>query len=438
MFKLNKLKNKRLVSEFSWVVFGQVSSVILGMMLIRILTEHLNPTEYGELSLILTLGVLTCVIPSAYFLSGIERMYRMAVEKKEEYEYYSAIKKMAKSSGLLSLIILSLILIVLKVGFPKYWEWHEEILLAALFTIVSSYSTALTFIFNAARERSLVATYIFIDSLLKIILILMLAYFIVVNVYTVLLIYVIATVVTLIMRYHTFLKKMPKSFLIRRGTSTSTEWKNKMYQYSKPFVYFQLFTWMHTSSDRWALEMYSSTESAGLLVVLMQVGYMPATIFCGMLITYISPILFDIYGGGGMKNKIEVHNISIKISYLMLFVTIIVTVASYFLHGLVFDVLTNEKYHSVSYLMPWTVLSAGLFSIGQMLFTKLSSELRINELVKPKIITALAGVFFNVIGAYFFGIKGVVFALTAFSVFYFVWMLHLSKYDKSINSTHDF
>lgn len=435
---MSKFKNRRSVREFSWVVFGQASSIILSVMLIRILTEHLNPDEYGVLSLILTLGALTCVIPSAYFLSGIERMYSMAVEKKEEHEYYTAIMKMAKTSGLLSLIILSLIFIVLKVGFPEYWEWHQGILLASLFAIISSYSTALTFIFNAARERSLVAFYIFIESVLKIILIFMLVYISVVDVYSILSVYVIGAGITLIMRYHTFMKKISKSFLKRGSASAGVEWKNKMYQYSKPFVYFQLFTWMHTSSDRWALEMYSSTESAGLLVVLMQVGYMPATIFSGMIITYISPILFNMYGDGKMQNKIEAHNLSIMISYFILLITIIATVAAYFLHELVFEILTNEKYHAVSYLLPWVVLSAGLFSIGQMLFTKLNSELRIKEIVKPKIITALAGVFLNVIGAYFFGIKGVVFALTAFSIFYFVWMFYLSKYDKSINSTHDF
>jgi O-antigen/teichoic acid export membrane protein len=440
MFKPNILKNKRLVSEALWVAFGQVSSMLLGVMLIRILTEHLNPEEYGELSLILTLGILTCVIPSAYFLSGIERMYSMAVEKKEEFEYYTAIKKMAIKSGLLSLIILSLIFVVLKVGFPKYWEWHEEVFLATLFTIVSSFSTALTSIFNAARERSLVAFYIFIDSILRISLVLMLAYFGVINIYTILLIYVIGVIITLIMRYLSFLKKTLKPSMARSisSTSFSTQWKNKMYQYSKPFVYFQLFTWMHTSSDRWALEMSSSTESAGLLVVLIQVGYTPAIIFSGMLITYISPILYDIYGDGKMKKKIEVHNLSIKISYFILLITIIATMAAYFLHGFVFEMLTNERYHSVSYLLPGVVLSAGLFSIGQMLFTKLNTELRINEIVKPKIITALAGVFLNMIGAYFWGIEGVVFALIAFSVFYFIWMMHLSKYDKSVNSTHDF
>ena len=419
------------------VVVGQVSSVVLGVMLVRILTEYLNPAEYGELSLILTLGVLVCVIPSAYFLAGIERMYSMAVEKKEEFGYYSAVKKMAKSSGLLSLIIVALFFIILKAQYPMYWEWREAIFLATLFTIVSGYSTALTSIFNAARERGSVAFYIFTDSILKIVLVLLFAYFNLVNIYTVLIIYLIVTVVTLIMRYLTFLKRISKPSLTRNAPSAP--WKDKMYQYSKPFVYFQLFTWMHTSSDKWALEVYSSTESTGLLVVLMQVGYMPAVIVSGMMITYISPILYSKSANVKIKkNKVEVHNLSIKISNYILLLTIILAVVAYFFHGLIFNIMTSDKYHSVSYLMPWVVVSGGLFSAGQMLSTKLSSELRVNELIKPKIITALIGVAFNVIGAYLFAIEGVVFSLTVFSILYFVWMLRLSTYDKSINRKHGF
>ena len=431
------MKNKRPVSEFFLVAFGQASSVVLGVAFIRILTEYLNPAEYGELSLILTLGVLACTIPSAYFLAGIERMYSMAVEKKEEYEYYAAIKKMAKSSGLLSLIILSLIFVVLKVQYPVYWEWREEILLATLFTIISSYSTALTSIFNAARKRGLVALYIFTDSILKIVLVLMLVYFNVVNIYTVLLIYVILTVITLIMRYRSFLKKISKSSLL--SDVPSAPWKDKMYQYSKPFVYFQLFTWAHTSSDKWALEAFSSTENTGLLVVLMQVGYAPTVIVSGIIITYITPILYDKLGDVTIeKNKLEAHNLSIKITSYILFTTIIFTMIAYFFHEPIFNIMTNDKYHSISYLMPWIVFSGGLFSAGQMLATKLSGELRVNELTKPKIITALIGIVFNVIGAYLFAVEGVVFALTVFSIFYFVWILHLSRYNKSSNSISSF
>jgi O-antigen/teichoic acid export membrane protein len=429
--------NNRLVGEFFWVAFGQISSMILGLMFIRMLTENLNPAEYGQLSLVLTLGVLVCVVPSAYFIAGIERMYSMAVEQKQEYEYYTAIKKMARKSGLLSLIILVIMLVILKTQYPLYWEWREAVFLATLFTIISGYSTALTSIFNAARERTLVAFYIFIDALLKIVVISILAYGNLVDVYVVLFMYVILSAVTMFMRYRTFLKKISKPLLGK--DISSSQWQQKMYKYSMPFVYFQLFAWMHTSSDKWALEMYSSTEETGLLVVLMQIGYAPTIIFSGMMITFISPILYQLSGSGKIKeNKIAAHNLSIKISTYILLVTVMATLIAYTFHDLMFEIMTNEQYHSVSYLMPWVVLSAGLFSIGQMLSTKLSSELRIKELVKPKIITALIGVVFNIIGAYFLGIEGVVMSLVMFSMFYAVWMFYLSSYSRSINSVHDF
>lgn len=434
---LKKYKDNGLAIELIWVVTGQLASIIFGFVFIRILTDNLSPAEYGQLSLIVTLGALVCVVPAAYFITSIERMYSLSVEQNEQYEYYAAIKQMAKKSGSLSLIILVAMLIIFKVLYPSYWEWRGAVFLAALFTIISGYSTALTSIFNAARERSLVAAYISVDALLKVLLTSILAYGNLVDIYTILFMYVALSTITLVMRYRTFLTKIAKPLI---GEDKNIhKWQQKMYRYSMPFVYFQLFTWLHASSDKWALETYSSAEQTGLLVVLTQIGYAPMVIFSGMTITFISPILYQLSGSGRSKDKkVKVHNLSIKISKYIFLVTIMATLIAYLGHELVFEVMVNNKYHSVSYLMPYVVFSAGLFSIGQMLFTKLSSELRISELLKPKILTALIGVLLNFTGAYLFGVDGVVISLLLFSIGFSLWMVYLSSYQRSIESVPEF
>ncbi|MCK5097862.1 MAG: hypothetical protein KAR45_07140, partial [Desulfobacteraceae bacterium] len=58
----------------------------------------------------------------------------------------------------------------------------------------------------------------------------------------------------------------------------------------------------------------------------------------------------------------------------------------------------------------------------------LQSQMKIREIMTAKIVTALIGVIFNFVGAYWYGIKGIVTAGVTFSVMYFLWMLLLSKY----------
>jgi len=73
------------------------------------------------------------------------------------------------------------------------------------------------------------------------------------------------------------------------------------------------------------------------------------------------------------------------------------------------------------------VLAGGVFSSGQILASKLLSEMRTSSLTMVKIITSLVGVFCNFLGAAFAGIIGVVVSLVMFSLIHFVWIAILSR-----------
>jgi hypothetical protein len=72
------------------------------------------------------------------------------------------------------------------------------------------------------------------------------------------------------------------------------------------------------------------------------------------------------------------------------------------------------------------VLAGGLFAVGQMLSLKLMSEIRAKSLIQVKIGTAMVGVGTNLLGAWLFGLAGVVVALVVFSTLYLVWMFYLA------------
>jgi hypothetical protein len=48
----------RLAKEGSWIVIGQISSVLGSLVLVRVLTERLDPAQYGQLALGLTVANL--------------------------------------------------------------------------------------------------------------------------------------------------------------------------------------------------------------------------------------------------------------------------------------------------------------------------------------------------------------------------------------------
>src|SRR5216117_2964606 len=84
-------------------------------------------------------------------------------------------------------------------------------------------------------------------------------------------------------------------------------------------------------------------------------------------------------------------------------------------------------YREVSPLLTVTVLSGGLFAAGQIAVLSLLSGVNSQRLIAPKIGTALLGVLLNFGGAFWLGLRGVVYAGFAVSLIYLVWILILVK-----------
>lgn len=99
--------------------------------------------------------------------------------------------------------------------------------------------------------------------------------------------------------------------------------------------------------------------------------------------------------------------------------TFLVTLAT---HDWIFRVLVARQYATVSYLLPWLILSGGIFAAGQVLSIDRMSALDSKGLIAPKVITAIMGGLLNILGAYLYGLQGVVAASLLFSVIYFGWL----------------
>jgi O-antigen/teichoic acid export membrane protein len=97
------------------------------------------------------------------------------------------------------------------------------------------------------------------------------------------------------------------------------------------------------------------------------------------------------------------------------------------LHEQIFQLFAARKFRGVSGLLPWIVLSGGIFAAAQLVGLNLMSRLQVNAMILCTISTAIAGIVMNFVGAYFFGLSGVVGAGLAFSILYFVWIYLLNR-----------
>lgn len=413
---------KRLAKEGGWIVIGQIAVVAASLVLVRVLTEYLDPTQYGQLALALTLGTLIGQVAFSGAMPGIMRYYAIAAEKGEASEYLQAARRMM---GYGTLVALGLSVLLLP-GLLLLGKGDMLVLagMTIVFTILGNFNTTQSMIQNAARQRVVVAFHGSLDAWLRVLFAAGLLTWLGNSAKVVIVAY-IASLLLVLISQAIFIRRLIPQQATR--AAKPSPWAAQIWQYSKPFVYFNVFTWIQASSDRWALDTFTSTHDVGLYAVLMQLGYTPIGIVTGLMATLIGPILFQHSGNTADPSRnASVHKRAWQITAIALLSTLLACLFSYLFHDWIFRILVAAQYHSVSHLLPWMILAGGLFAAGQMLSLKLMSDLNTQALVWPKIVTSLLGALFSFAGAYFAGLPGVVYAAVAFSVLQLVWLGWLS------------
>ncbi len=420
----NYLRFRRLAREGFWILSGQVAAVIGALVLVRVLTEYLEPEQYGELTLGLTIAVLVNQVVMGGLTAGISRFYSIAAEKNELPEYLNASQRLMGYAVLITgAFTLTSIACLLWMG---YSQWIVLVTAALMLSVFNGCSSVIGGIQNAARQRAVVALHGGVEPWLRILLAVGLMLWLGSSGTAVILGYALSSLIVTGSQL-LFLQKLirPEGAI----THMSRDWGQQIWTYSWPFSVWGIFTWLQQISDRWALQTYVSGHDVGLYAVVFQLGYVPIGLALGMVVTFLLPILYQRSGSTTDQNRnMDVHQIAWRITFAGLAITALAFVFTLLLHEGIFQLLVATKYHEVSYLLPWMVVAGGVFSSAQMLALKLMSEMKTAVMTSAKIVTAILAVGMNIYGASQFGFQGVVFSLVAFSCIYFFWMVWLAQF----------
>lgn len=415
-------RTHRLAKEGSWIILGQIATVLGALVLVRVLTEKLDPTQYGQLALGLTVAGLVNQVVMGGITSGIGRFYSIAAEKGDLSGYLRASRQlMLYASVAVVAIGFMLMAGLLWMG---YSHWMGLATAALLLSLLSGFNSSLSGIQNAARQRAIVAFHHGLEAWLKIIMALGVLLWLGKSSTSVVIGYVLSSLLVTGSQF-IFLQRLIPNKLV--PSKDGMRWIRQMWAYSWPFSTWGIFTWLQQSSDRWAMEVFGTIHEVGLYAVLFQLGYAPIGIVTGLGMTFLGPILYQRSGDATDHTRnTNVHQLAWRITFVSLLITLMGSLFAFGLHTWLFRLLVAEKFRGVSYLLPWVVLAGGLYATGQMLALKLMSEMRSGVMLWAKIITALLGVLFNIFGALLAGLQGIVGALLAFSSIYLVWIVLLA------------
>jgi O-antigen/teichoic acid export membrane protein len=411
--------------EARWVVAGQCAVVLGGLALVRVLTEYLTPSQYGELALALTLAGLVNQSVTGGLAAGIARYYAVAAEAGDVRGYLRDARRLM---GLATAVVGALLMLSAAwlIGSGRGSAIGLAVMVA-IFAVVSGLGSAVSGIQNAARQRALCALHSGGEAWLRIAVVVLLLQALGVSTVVVVLAYVLSMLVA----------TASQVFFVRRlgadaaGRVGECSWTGRIWAYSWPFSIFGLFTWLHQASDRWALQSFGSADQVGLYAVLFQLGYAPMGVAVGVAMNLLAPIFYQTAGQATDSDRnTQVHRMAWRSVAGCLGLTGVAVGVALLLHRPVFALLVAEEFRVLSYLLPWMLLAGGLFAAGQMLALKLMADLSTAAMTRAKVGTALLGVALNIVLARVMGVEGVVIAQVGFGLVYLVWMAALARHPK--------
>lgn len=415
-----KARSHRLIKEGAWIVLGQFMMVLGSLLSVRLLTEVLSPDAYGELALGMTVATLINQIILGPLSGGITRFYAPAAEHNDLFAFFNDAKTLVfNATGIILLFILISIISLILLARP---QWIAITISALIFAIFSGYCVIFSGIQTAARQRATVALHQGLEPILRTIIAVGLLTWLGATSTIAMIGYAFASLLVLTSQVFFF----RKAIHIAPSKNAQKNWHQEIWKFSWPIGTFGVFTWLQLASDRWALQAFSSTSEVGNYAVLYQLGYYPISLITGMLMQFIVPIL---YQRAGDTTDISRNKNATRLCWQLFWVTLAITalaslIATY-LHTFIFQILVATEYSNVSYLLPWMILSGGVFAAGQTLATNLQTKLKTQEMITAKITTAILGLALNFVSAYYFKITGVVFSGLIFSVTFLVWMVIL-------------
>jgi O-antigen/teichoic acid export membrane protein len=197
-----------------------------------------------------------------------------------------------------------------------------------------------------------------------------------------------------------------------------------MWAYSWPFVAWGVFGWAQQSSARWALESYATTADVGKYAVLSQLGYTPILTMTAFGMTFLAPIIFSRAGDASSADRNEgVRILTHTLALTGLVLTGLACVVTYIIHNYIFQILTEESYHSVSNYLPWIVLSGGIFAIAQVYATRLMALMIPKAMLVASIGSSVIGISSAFIGVHYLNLEGAVASTFIHAVSYLLLIL---------------
>lgn len=380
--------------------------------MLRVQTELLDPAAYAQLALAMTLFSFGQVVVYGGLNHAITRLYAVAPRYGGLVAYRSSARsRFLRASGLWTVALGMLAGMAWLGGHP---EWVLLIAVVLPYSLLNGALSALIALGNATRARRLVALHQAADATLKVVLVLLGAHLVSPSVPVLFVAYASASLLVLLS-----LSVRQRAWRMQSAPENQTCVDQVFSRFSGPIYIWAPFTWVLLVADRWALQGFAGAHALALYSVAAQMSLGPARIGMSAVLRFLSPRLFDHLESDAAAALSRLWSAT---RWALVLTGFAFAIAALF-HGQIARILVAPEYQTASVLLPWLVLTAGFTATAELVVLRLFGTMNSAALLRPRIATAVLGSALICLGAWQFGLWGVVAAQVAQSALFLMWSM---------------
>ncbi|MDA7899121.1 lipopolysaccharide biosynthesis protein [Pirellulales bacterium] len=416
-------KIRRLSGEAFVVVGSQAIAALAGLVGLRFITTLLSRESFGELSLAMTAISLIQLVFTKPFSSAVRRFYAVSVEENKLEQFTASCWQLALALatsivlvgtccflGLLSFsshVALLCVLAFLVAGLQAPGDMAQSFQVAARNRVVAG---VLNFTCQWLRVVGIVSAVLLLTS------------------------DSVSAVIGMVGAYGCWLGlqilAFKKSFPLQIDWKIQHEelfsWWKRLSEFARPIAFWGFFIWLTNSSSRWSLEFFQGSEEVGSYAALFQLGYYPMYLVAMCISEFLTPILFGIAGDNSdRREELRAVNIGSMSVWAVITITVLVGLLTIFIHPFIFQICVDQSYAGTSYLLPVMLLASGFIAAAEVATLAIQTSGTNKQLTLPKIITSIVGSVITVLGAYLYGLQGVLYAGLCYATMHMVWTIFL-------------
>lgn len=392
-----------------WLLAGRIFAMLAGIIAVRILTELIDPVEYGRLALIMGLvNLVSLVLYTSIGRSANRYIWDYFTQDAGDTWVSTVIFVIIVSGIILTFLLCAAVILGVSFGInPSIVAW-----VVPTFLIAGALITTLLGMLNILQKHKwfVIGTvfYAWLQPSLAIVFVLIVGR----TAESVMVGYASSSVLALFVAILAVWKLGLIKLSLSHDELVSSI--DKMWFYAMPFVIVHLFYWIQTTAGRYVLDLNLGLEQVGIFVVATAIGRIPLQAIESVFGQVHQPILFRKIGNYNNQQANIVLLEQPMTDYTIAFLKMCIPIFLFTILGanILMKLLTGQEYWIGVVIIPWVAASEFLRALIATISVAFEVERHPQSLIFPIAAASLVTLFFTYALSNSFGLMGAGVALT--------------------------